>query len=147
MKELPGPRGGIPHLVEGAAPELRRSPSGEILKAIQMPSKGDMIRRLETSGLFGHSSLSDSLNRRFIDSVAGEFESGESLNTAWTLAMIDMLGGLSPQDLGRSFEAMNMDFDLVIEATTPDKEVADQAKEIRHEMLEAMKRKREQGNQ
>ncbi len=147
MNEIPGSRGELPHRVEGAIPQLRRSPSGEILKAIQMPSKGDMVRRLETSGLFEHSSLSDSLNRSFIDSVAGEFASGESLNIAWTLAMIYTLGGLSPQDLRRSFEAMNMDFDLVVEAVTPDKEVADQAKEIRHEMLEAMKRKREQGNQ
>lgn len=122
-------------------PTDAQSEKGEIpaIKATMMPNQEEMITRLEGTGVLGVTPQTDAFYRNFVDQVADTQKAGAGLHMAWTLASYDTLRDLPPVISA----VVDMNFDRVVDAVTPDLEVADQAKQFRQEVLETLRR--EQG--
>lgn len=94
-------------------------------KVVKMPDAEELLKRIP-DGTFGLTEQTDAFYRRFAESIGGSEKVGAGLNMAWELASYDTL---------RSYPAImramvNMNFDKVVDAVTPDPEVAEQAKRI-----------------
>lgn len=109
----------------------------EELKAVDMPERAEMEQKLREAKLLGTTPQTDRFFRRFVESVAGSSKVGPGLNMAWELAAYDTLGDYPPMIKA----LVDMSYDQVIDAVTPDPKVASQAKEFRKQMLEELKQK------
>lgn len=112
---------------------------GQEPKAVQMPSREEMLQRLQDTGLYGVTPQTDAFYHRFVDQVAGSEIVGIGLNMAWELAGYDTL---------RPYPAMvraavDLGFNRIIDAVTPDAEVADEAKAFRQKILDEMREQAE----
>lgn len=106
----------------------------EKLKAVQMPPRDIILQKLREIGVYGVTPQTDEFYDEFVKSAADREIYGGGLNMAWVLASIDTLGPYSA--------IVNGDFEEVIDAITPDPEVAEQAKEFRRKVLEKIEEER-----
>ena len=106
-------------------------------KVVRMPSREEMLKRLP-AGTLGVTPETDAFYTRFVDSVADSEKVGGGLNMAWELAGYDTLRGQIPLIKA----VVDMNFDRVVDALTPDPEVAEEAKEFRKKVLEEVERQR-----
>jgi hypothetical protein len=109
-------------------------------KTVQMPPREDMVGRLEEVGVLGVSPHADRFYTAFVNDVADKEIVGPGLHMSWTLATADTLSDLPPI-IGIQ---IGMEFDRVVEAVTPDLEVARQAKDFRRQVFESMRRQQGQ---
>lgn len=115
------------------------SSEGKGPKVVHMPSKEDILQRLRTTGLYGVTPRTDIFFDRFIGQVADSEIVGAGLNVAWELASYDTLRAYPP--IMRT--AVGLSFNRVIDAITPEPEVADDAKAFRQQILDEIKAKTE----
>jgi hypothetical protein len=104
-----------------------------------------MIERLKEAGL--HHCVKDELSKkvfdRFVNRVAGQEQEGTGLWSAWTLSLYDELLDIHPVPpvtLGLE-GVVNRYFNEVIDAVTPDAEVAASAKALMKQSMKALKKK------
>lgn len=105
-------------------------------KVVTMPEAQNMVKKLTDAGLINMDEESDRVMKKYIQKVAGTNKVGAGLAMAWSLAIYDELKDYPPQIQG----VMSMYFDIVIDASTPDPEVAKEAKDF-------MARVREKANE
>lgn len=106
-------------------------------KMVRMPSREEILQRLP-AGTLGITPQTDAFYMNFVDSIADSEKVGGGLNMAWELAGYDTLRGYPA--IVRA--GVNISFDRVVDAITPDSEVAEQAKEFRKKVLEEAERER-----
>ena len=107
-------------------------------KAVQMPTREEMLQRLQAAGVYGITPQTDAFYDQFIKYTSDHQLNGMGLTNSWEFASYDTLRQYSPfirTDIGAGF-------DTVIDAVTPDDEVANDAKEFRKKVLEEVARKR-----
>lgn len=104
-------------------------------RAVQMPTSEDMVKGLREAGLYGKAPQSDRLYDRFIAEVADTPKVGRGLLIAWQLSMYDTISDLPLE----AQKALNMNFDIMIDAVTPDQAVGRDAKEAQKEMIEKLR--------
>jgi len=100
-------------------------------KFVQMPDHEAIMRKLQDIKALGISPETNSFYGRFAKSLSEREVVGAGLYVAWELAQADTMAQYPP--VVRS--AVNMSFDRVIDAITPDPEVAEDAKEFRKKVL------------
>ena len=109
-------------------------------QVVRMPQAGEMVVKLREAGLYGVTPQTDEFYDMFIRAVADNEKVGAGLCIAWELSLYDwMQQGMPPIMRG----LVGMSFDKVIDAVTPDLEVATQAKEF---MQRARDEARKRGN-
>jgi hypothetical protein len=113
-----------------------QSPERQPDKAVKMPTREQMTEKMKEGNFLGMSSQTDAFYNRFIDSVADSKKVGAGLNRVWELAKYETLRDYPPA----LKVLIDMDYEDVIDAVTPDPEVATRAKEARRKMLEEMKK-------
>ena len=106
-------------------------------KAITMPGREEMLKKLKEAKLLGTTPQTDEFYEHFVNSVAGQEKVGAGLSIAWVLTEYDVLKEYPPIMQG----LMNMSFERAIDAVTPDKEVARDAKEIMQRARDAARAK------
>lgn len=107
-------------------------------KSVMMPNREEMAQKLQEAGLLGMTPQSDEFFNKFIDSVADNKKVGLGLNLDWEFAVHNILGD-SPLAV---MIMIGMYFDRVVDTVTPDPGVANQAKELRKQFLEKMRKRR-----
>lgn len=117
-------------------PENKSRRAGE-QKVVMMPKLEVMEQKLHEAKVLGIAPQTDKFYKHFAASVADSQKVGSGLSLAWDLASYDTLSDLPPAVQ----IVVDMNFDDVIDAVTPDKEVATQAKEFRKKTLEEMGKK------
>lgn len=106
-------------------------------KVVRMPSREEILQRLP-AGTLGITPQTDAFYMNFVDSIADSEKVGMGLNMAWELADYNTLRAYPA--VIRAF--VKMGFDRVVDAITPDPEVAEQAKEFRKKVFEEVERER-----
>lgn len=106
-------------------------------KVVKMPTFEEMTIKLEERHLLGDEPTMDSFLKRFVGGVANSNKVGMGLNLAWELAKYDSFQGYPPMIAALA----DMNFDDVIDAVTPDSEVATQAKDYHKMVLEELRKK------
>jgi hypothetical protein len=101
-------------------------------KAVQMPSQDQVLLKLHEAGAYGTITQSNRFYDSFATYAAGHEIVGQGLVMAWELAGYDTLSQYPPQVKA----IIDMSFDRVIDAITPDPEVAQAAKDFRKKVLE-----------
>ena len=101
-----------------------------------MPPKEEMLEKLKEIGILGQTPQTDAFYADFVNKVAGQERVGNGLALAWTLAEYDKL-----RDFPSIVAAIvRENFDDVIDAVTPDLQVAADAKQIMEETLEELRK-------
>ncbi|MEK7504107.1 MAG: hypothetical protein AAB550_01200 [Patescibacteria group bacterium] len=106
-------------------------------KVVTMPTFDAMSKKLEENGLLGQEPVIDDFMKKFANSVADSEKVGMGLNMAWELAKYDCFKEYPPIIAGLA----DMYYDRVIDAVTPDPEVATQAKDFHKMILEEVRKK------
>ena len=109
--------------------ERERATGSPEPKFVQMPQKEEMLKKLKEIGILGQTSQNDRFYKDFVDKVAGQEKVGNGLALAWTLAEYDNLREFPPIVAA----IVRENFDDVIDAVTPDLQVAADAKQIMEE--------------
>ena len=104
---------------------------------VRMPSLEEMNQKLTDAKLLGNEQVMDGFFKKFASSVADSEKVGMGLNLAWELAKYDSFQGYPPVIAALA----DMYYDRVIDAVTPNTEVAIQAKEFHKEILEKVRNK------
>lgn len=113
------------------------TPEDRSEKVVRMPTFEEMTRKLEESRLLGDEPTMDSFLKKFVGSVANSGKVAMGLNLAWELAKHDSFQGYPPMIAALA----DMNYDAVIDAVTPDPEVATQAKDYHKKVLEELRKK------
>ena len=106
-------------------------------KVVNMPTVEEMTKKLEENRLLGGEPIINSFLGKFVGRVANSRKAGTDLNMAWELAKYGSFQSYSPMIAALA----DMNYDAVIDAVTPDPEVATQAKDFHKMVLEELKKK------
>lgn len=118
---------------EGLGPESSLRPE----RSVMMPTREVMVEKLQQARLLGMTPQSDKFFNQHVDSIANSPKVAAGLNLAWELVMYDTLN-----DYPAVIQAaMSLYYDDVVDAITPDSEVASQAKIVRRQMLEKLEKR------
>jgi len=99
-------------------------------KAVTMPRLEEMTKRIEELGLWGKTREGDEVFQCFTRAVANKRQTGTTLVIAWEQACENALRGFPLEvDLAITRLLTGYVLDQVVEAVTPDKTVATDAKE------------------
>jgi hypothetical protein len=101
-----------------------------------LPSKEEMTRLLKEAGIYGTTPQTDRMYDSFIEKVAGSEKVGMGLVMAWELAKYDTLQGYPPMIA----VLVDMNFDQVVDAVSPNPELANEAKMFKNKVQEAAKK-------
>jgi hypothetical protein len=104
-------------------------------KVVQMPSREEMVQKLQEIGLYGTAPQTDAFFNNFVGQLAGSEKAGMALQMAWELATYDTMMSLPPVVR----VVLNIGFNRVVDAVTPDPEVAEDAKAFRQQVLDEVK--------
>lgn len=102
------------------------------MKMAKMPSREEMIQKLDEAGIYGITPKSDQFFDAFVRAVAESKKIGPGLVMAWEFVNYNTLRDYPPEVQA----LMSMWFDTVIDIVTPDPEVAEQAKSFMREARE-----------
>lgn len=104
------------------------------IRTVQMPPAEDMVRRLREAGLYGIAPQTDRLYDRFISEVADTPKAGLGLLTVWELSKYDTIS-----EFPRTVQAaIEVNFDIMVDAVTPDPAIASDAKEARRQVRDQL---------
>jgi hypothetical protein len=101
-----------------------------------LPDREEMVRLLKEAGVYGTTPQTDRMYDSFIEKVAGSEKVGMGLVMAWELAKYDTLQGYPPM-LG---VLVDMNFDQVVDAVSPNPELANEAKAFRNQVQQESKK-------
>ena len=104
-------------------------------KIVRMPEREIILRKLQDIGLLGVSGQTNIFYQTLAERLSDREIVGVGLNLTWELVGHDTLGDYPP--LVRA--AVGLNFNNVIDAITPDSEVAAAAKDFRKQMLDEMR--------
>ena len=112
------------------------------LRRVEMPSKAAMLLALAGCDAYQQSATSDTFFEIFADSIADSNRNALGLNMAWDIALYKFKerSPSFPDEIDAIVADINIHFDPVIDAITPDVEVAKQAKDVRVRFLEEQAR-------
>lgn len=103
-------------------------------KLVAMPDREVLVRQLQKLGVLGISDKSNTFFNRYSEYLADNEMNAAGVYALWNKASTDTLSGEMPV-VRATLDAY---FDIVVDAVVPDKEVAQEAKEIRKELLKEL---------
>lgn len=103
-------------------------------KLVAMPDREVLVRQLQKLGVLGISDQSNTFFNRYSEYLADNEMNAAGVYSLWVKASTDTLSGEVPTVRA----ILDGYFDIVVEAVVPDKEVAQEAKIIREEMLKKL---------
>ena len=102
-------------------------------KHIIMPERAEMVEKLREANVYGIAPQTDEFFDSLIRKLAGSSKVGQGLAIAWVQSEYDVLRNLPPV----MTPLVRMRFNDVIDAITPDAEVAQDAKTFWQEAIDA----------
>lgn len=114
---------------EGGVNQPQQQPERSEVVAT-LPGREEMVKLLKEAGVYGTTPQTDRMYDSFIEKVAGSEKVGAGLVMAWELAKYDTLRDYPPM-IGM---LVDMSFDQVVDAVSPNPELAQQAKAFRDQV-------------
>lgn len=110
---------------------------GKKQKIVKMPEREVIMRKLQDSGVLGISEQTNSFFGKLAETLGDREIVGAGINLTWELTKYDTMRDYPPIVQA----GLDISFDRVIDAITPDPEVAEEAKEARRKILEEIARR------